>query len=113
MGAHHSTHSPTQHDEHSPEEIKKTLWKYWAVFIALFVFTVITVAVSYIDLGKPGNITLALIIATFKATLVGLFFMHLIAEKKTIYTFMAFTLIFFLGLVFLCLLAWWDPIVHH
>lgn len=46
------------------------------VFAALMVLTVITVAVSYFDLG-PLNLMVALGVATIKATLVALWFMHL------------------------------------
>jgi cytochrome c oxidase subunit IV len=46
------------------------------VFGALMVFTVLTVAVTYVDLG-PGNILLALGIAVAKAALVAMYFMHL------------------------------------
>jgi cytochrome c oxidase subunit IV len=48
---------------------------YIAVFLALLVFTVTTAAVSFVDLG-PFNIVVALAIATIKASLVVLFFMH-------------------------------------
>ncbi len=47
-----------------------------AVFGALMVFTVLTVTVTYVDLG-PGNILLALAIAVVKAALVAMYFMHL------------------------------------
>ncbi len=47
-----------------------------AVFGALIVFTGLTVAVRYVDLGD-GNIVLALTIAAIKAGLVALYFMHL------------------------------------
>ncbi len=43
---------------------------------ALMLLTVVTVAVTYIDLGKY-NLWLALLIAGFKAFLVSLYFMHL------------------------------------
>jgi len=49
---------------------------YFAVFAALIVFTAITVAVAYIDLGI-FNIYIALTIAAIKALLVLLYFMHL------------------------------------
>ena len=42
----------------------------------LMLLTVVTVAVTYIDLGKY-NLLLALFIAGFKAFLVSLYFMHL------------------------------------
>jgi cytochrome c oxidase subunit 4 len=47
-----------------------------AVFAALIVLTIITVAVTYVDLGAL-NIWVALGIAALKGTLVGLYFMHL------------------------------------
>lgn len=46
------------------------------VFLALMVLTVLTVAVTYVDLG-PLNIWVALGIAVVKAGLVALYFMHL------------------------------------
>ncbi|MGA2447458.1 MAG: cytochrome C oxidase subunit IV family protein [Polyangiaceae bacterium] len=49
---------------------------YWAIFGALVLLTLLTVAVSYADFGK-ANIVIALFIATLKASLVALFFMHL------------------------------------
>jgi len=47
-----------------------------AVWAALLVLTVLTVAASWIDLGGL-NLWAALAIATFKASLVALYFMHL------------------------------------
>lgn len=46
------------------------------VFALLIFFTVLTVAVTYVDLG-PANVWIALGVAVVKATLVGLYFMHL------------------------------------
>jgi len=54
---------------------------YLGVGAALFVLTVITVAVSYIDLG-PFNLVVAMGIATVKAALVALVFMHLYYDDK-------------------------------
>ena len=49
---------------------------YVAVFAALVVLTLVTVGVSYVDLG-PASVVVALTIAFTKALLVVLFFMHL------------------------------------
>jgi cytochrome c oxidase subunit 4 len=49
---------------------------YFAVFAALTVGTLLTVAAAFIDLG-PLNTIVALTIASAKALLVLLFFMHL------------------------------------
>ena len=57
---------------------------YYGIWIALLCLTVVTAAVSFVDLG-PLNTIVALVIATFKALLVVLFFMHVkyTSEKLT------------------------------
>jgi cytochrome c oxidase subunit 4 len=64
------------HAEHPPVP-------YLAIACTLFVLTGITIGVSFVNLGKAGNVILAMAIASFKASLVILFFMHLKYEKKT------------------------------
>ena len=54
---------------------------YLKVFGALMFLTVLTVAVTYIDLGS-FNIVLALLIAGTKAGIVATFFMHLLWDDK-------------------------------
>ena len=51
------------------------------VFGALLVLTLITVGVSYLDLPEVETVVVALIIATTKASLVAMFFMHLKGER--------------------------------
>jgi len=53
-------------------------WKIWGSLVAL---TVVTVAVSYGDFGSL-NLIVALAVATAKASLVALFFMHLLYDKR-------------------------------
>jgi cytochrome c oxidase subunit 4 len=57
---------------------------YYVIWIALLCLTVVTAAVSFVDLG-PLNTVVALVIATIKALLVVLFFMHVkyTSEKLT------------------------------
>ena len=57
---------------------------YYGIWIALMVLTVVTASVAFIDLG-PFNTVVALVIATCKALLVVLFFMHVkySSEKLT------------------------------
>ena len=52
-----------------------------AVFVALLALTFITVAVTRVDLG-PLNIWVAMGVATVKATLVALYFMHLKYDNR-------------------------------
>ncbi len=68
-----STHT-TEHAHHGGAKI------YARTLIALLCLTIITVAAAGIDFGA-GNVVIALTIATIKATLVALFFMHLKYEK--------------------------------
>lgn len=50
---------------------------YTLVFVALLLLAGLTTGVAYIDLG-PFNTVVALLVATAKMCLVGLFFMHLL-----------------------------------
>ena len=81
-------------------DIDKHVKTYIMVFVALMVLTVVTVAVSYLDLSTAGTVTLALVIATVKGSLVACYFMHLISERKLIYAVLAFTVFFFLMMLF-------------
>lgn len=56
------------------------------VLIALLVLTIITVLAAKVDLGK-WNIVGALVIASIKATLVVLIFMHGKYENKILWTY--------------------------
>jgi cytochrome c oxidase subunit 4 len=57
---------------------------YFAIFAALMILTAATVAAAFMDLG-PFNLTVALAIATVKATLVVLYFMHVRYNPKLIW----------------------------
>ena len=48
--------------------------------VALLILTAITVGASYINFGA-GNVVIALTIATIKASIVALFFMHLLHDR--------------------------------
>jgi len=60
-------------DSHVHIVSPKVLLGVWG---ALMVLTVLTVSVTFVDLGKM-NLMVAMLIATVKATLVALYFMHL------------------------------------
>ncbi len=79
--------------------IQKQVKTYIAVFVALAVLTVLTVAVSYLNLPIYAAIAVALLIASVKVGLVMAFFMHLISEKKIIYWILALAFLFFLQLL--------------
>jgi caa(3)-type oxidase subunit IV len=101
------------------EEIQKAQKKYILIGLILFVFTVVTVAVATVpclDFGEHGfdskDAIIGLIIASFKASLVGAIFMHLNHEKKTIYGVLVLGVL--MGIALLGLI-WWsfeDPIEY-
>ena len=84
-----------------PAEIKKSIRTYGIVGGMLFVFTGITVAVNQVHLAVPLAITVALIIATMKGSMVAAIFMHLNHEKKWIYGALILTVVFFVVLMML------------
>jgi len=72
---------------------------YLAVFGALLVLTVVTVAVSYLQLPEVETVVVALVIATTKAGLVAMFFMHLKGERPMVMWTLALTAFLFVGLL--------------
>jgi cytochrome c oxidase subunit 4 len=93
--SHHSadTHHDAHHDELAHPLPLKLLF---GVFGWLMVFTFLTVAATWIDLGN-FNIVLALAIAVIKAILVCLYFMHLRYENP-FYSMVLVTSLAFVGL---------------
>ena len=92
------------------DDIRSHVKTYMMVFGALMVLTIITVGVSYVHLPVAGAVTVALIVATIKGSLVALYFMHLLHERKVIYWVLALTVIFFIFLMFVPLLTNSDKI---
>src|SRR5271170_7135119 len=102
------SHSPSAPagaaDEHSLEDVRKHVRTYLIIGVALMLGTFLTVWASLIDFGsREYNIAIALVIASVKGFLVAGFFMHLISEKKMIYSVLVFTVFFFIALMFLTL----------
>jgi cytochrome c oxidase subunit 4 len=67
-------------DEHGISHVasRKVLLGTW---ISLMVLTLLTVLATKVDLGASPNLLIAMVIATVKASLVCLFFMHLRYDK--------------------------------
>src|SRR5512138_3170594 len=88
------------HDDHAVD-IDKHVRIYITVFVALMILTIVTVAVSRFHLPIPIAVTVALLVAIIKGSLVACYFMHLISEKKLIYAVLAITAFFFIALMVL------------
>ena len=83
MTAHPTDHQPDHetYTGHAAPHHQASLVTYFAVFLGLMILTVVTVAVSRIDLGTM-NTAVAMAIAILKATVVILWFMHVIHSPR-------------------------------
>jgi cytochrome c oxidase subunit IV len=113
----HTVPGPETAAAHAHDDFAHHVRRYLYVFYALLFGTLITVGASYIPFGnREINIGVALFIACSKAFLVAGYFMHLISERKMIYGVLAFTAIFFVGLMFLTIWSFgdfpWHTVTH-
>jgi len=84
--------------------------KYILIGAALLVFTGITVAANQVHLAVPLAVTVALLIAIMKGSMVAAVFMHLSDERKWIYGALLLTVAFFIVLMALPILTISDTI---
>ncbi len=84
----------------------KAYRNYVIVWVALLVLTFLTWRVSFIPIGLM-NVAVAMIIASTKASLVALFFMHLRYENKLVWTFALIPLGFLSLIIFGTLVDVW------
>jgi caa(3)-type oxidase subunit IV len=88
-----SSHSPAAGRISEPEEphgvtepMPHHHVNYYAIFAALVVLTIVTVAVAFVHIeSELVKVLVALLIASIKASCVAFFFMHLKFEGKLIY----------------------------
>jgi cytochrome c oxidase subunit 4 len=81
------------------------------VFGSLLVLTGFTVGAYFLHLPHRLAITLALLIATVKGTLVAAWFMHLVSERKMIFWMLGLTAVLFFPLLLLPTLTVLDRIM--
>ena len=93
------------------EAIQKSIKWYFIIGFILIVFSGHTVGLSYVELPTHSlNIIVGMILATIKAALVALIFMHLSHERPLIYKVLAFTVVFVLALFLLFIFSHGDPL---
>ena len=106
----HDSHGGAQ--AHSAEDVRAHVRVYLMVFGALAVLTVVTVGAYYLHVPIHLAITIALLIASVKASLVALFFMHLKGEVRAVMWTLMLTAVFFLALVTIPLSWYLDGPLH-
>jgi cytochrome c oxidase subunit IV len=84
--------------------------KYIVIGLALLVFTGITVAANQFHFAVPLAVTVALIIAIMKGSMVAAVFMHLSHERQWIYGALILTVAFFLVLMTLPIFTTLDSV---
>ena len=94
----------------SKESIEHHIQTYIRVFIALGVLTVITVAVSYLNVSFIEAFFIAMTVATIKGSLVLGYFMHLITERQMIIWILVATVATFIILMFIPLISLTDQV---
>jgi caa(3)-type oxidase subunit IV len=94
--------------ESHPVDFKSYVRTCTWVFVAVFLTTASMIAVSFTSLGWSAKVALILAIAIVNAFLVASYLMHLLSEKKMVYTLLAFTVFFFTGLMALTVWAMND-----
>jgi len=97
-------------EAHEQAHFKKHIRFYWGIFGALILGTILTVGVPAVFHFENHaiNVVIGLFIATVKAALVCLFFMHLSHEKRTVYLMIAMSVVFAIALFIFTGLAYFD-----
>ncbi len=94
------------------EAIQKSIKWYFIIGGLLIILSGATVGLSYVELPTHSlNILVGMILATIKASMVALIFMHLSHERSLIYKILAFTVAFAIVLFTLFILSHEDPLV--
>jgi hypothetical protein len=109
MSDSHQTKTAVAHVDEHPVNYNSYVRLCIYVFIAVLCAVALMVWISFLPhYGWPAKVTLILGVACCNAFLVAGFLMHLLSEKKLIYTLLGFTVFFFAGLLGLTLYAMQD-----
>jgi len=93
-----------------PAAVQKSVRTYLQIGALLLVFTGITVGASYFNLAVPAAITVAMIIAATKGSMVAAVFMHLSYERRWIYGALLLTFVGFVVLMLVPMFTVMDSI---
>ncbi|HEY3762133.1 MAG TPA: hypothetical protein VGN23_10345 [Verrucomicrobiae bacterium] len=102
--------APPKADDGHVVDFNAYLRKCLYIFIVILVALALMLWISYLPATYSWSLKVALIlaVATGNAFVVAGFLMHLISEKKMVYTILAFTVFFFIGLFGLTVWAMHD-----
>ena len=95
------------HDEH-PVDFNSYLRRCGAILVVVFCAVSLMIWASFLQLGWGAKVPIILAIASVNAFFVAGFLMHLLSEKKMVYTVLGFTVAFVIGLFGLTIWAMSD-----
>jgi caa(3)-type oxidase subunit IV len=96
-------------ESEQPVNLKSYIRLCAVVFVVVLCTTALMIYASFLPhFGWTAKVTMILAIAVVNAFLVAGYLMHLLSEKKMVYTVLIFTVIFFIGLVGLTMFAMND-----
>jgi caa(3)-type oxidase subunit IV len=96
-------------ESEQPVNLKSYIRLCAVVFVVVLCTTALMIYASFLPhFGWPAKVTMILAIAVVNAFLVAGYLMHLLSEKKMVYTVLIFTVIFFIGLMGLTMFAMND-----
>ena len=88
------------------EDVKRHVRQHVIIAVGIAIGTLMTLWASQTHFGSFGvNVAVTLAIAAVQAFFVAGFFMHLLSEKKVIYSFLIFTAIFFVVMIVITFFA--------
>src|SRR5690242_5565631 len=90
-------------------DLKASIRRCAYIFLAVLCATSLMIWTSFLqNIGWPAKVCIILAVACTNAFVVAGFLMHLLSEKKMIYTILGFTVIFVAGLFVLTIYAMHD-----
>ena len=109
MSDSHSTPTAATHTDEHPVDFKSYVRLCAIVFVVALCAIALMIWISYLPhYSWAAKVALILGVASINAFFVAGFLMHLLSEKKLIYTMLAFTVFFVIGLFALTIYAMHD-----
>jgi caa(3)-type oxidase subunit IV len=104
-----------QTSEKDLQDVKRHVRQHVTIAVGLAIGTLLTIWTSQTNFGNHAlNVGMTLAVACVQAFMVAAFFMHLLSEKRMIYSFLIFTAVFFVVLMGIDFWAHMpDNIVHY
>ncbi len=110
------THTPpsAQTSEKDLEDVRRHVRQHLIIAAGIVIGTILTLFTSQHNFGSSAlNIGMTIAVACIQAFLVAGFFMHLLSEKKLIYSFLIFTAVFFAVMMVITTVAHMPTNVVH